>query len=57
MKINTFFDLMRNHKNIVRNNGCISTNCSPTYPNNKFVAPIPQASVNINSAMQQNPGY
>jgi len=52
-----FFDLMRNHKNVVRNNGCLSNNCSPTYPNNKFVLPIPHASITINSAMQQNPGY
>ncbi|MCS3529329.1 RagB/SusD family nutrient uptake outer membrane protein [Chryseobacterium sp. JUb7] len=52
-----FFDLMRNHKNIVRNNGCISNNCNPTYPNNKFVVPIPQKSLDLNSNMQQNPGY
>lgn len=52
-----FFDLMRNHKNIVRNNGCISTSCSPTYPNNKFVVPIPQATINVNTGMQQNEGY
>lgn len=52
-----FFDLMRNHKNIIRNNGCISNNCSPSYPNNNFVLPIPQESVNINSNMKQNPGY
>ncbi|WP_326983168.1 RagB/SusD family nutrient uptake outer membrane protein [Chryseobacterium sp. MYb264] len=52
-----FFDLMRNHKNIIRNNGCISNNCNPTYPSNKFVAPIPYKSLNINSNMQQNPGY
>ncbi|WP_312076750.1 RagB/SusD family nutrient uptake outer membrane protein [Chryseobacterium sp.] len=52
-----FFDLMRNHKNIIRNNGCISTNCSPIYPNDKFILPIPQSTININSAMQQNPGY
>lgn len=52
-----FFDLMRNHKNIVRNDGCISLNCNPAYPNNKFVAPIPQATISVNSAMQQNPGY
>lgn len=52
-----FFDLMRNHKNIIRNNGCISTNCNPTYPNNKFVVPIPQGTITINSNMQQNPGY
>nr|WP_314498731.1 RagB/SusD family nutrient uptake outer membrane protein [uncultured Chryseobacterium sp.] len=52
-----FFDLIRNHRNIVRNNGCISTNCSPAYPNDKFVLPIPQSTISINSAMQQNPGY
>lgn len=53
----TFFDLMRNHKNIIRNIGCISTNCSPTYPNDKFVMPIPQKTIDVNSFMQQNPGY
>lgn len=52
-----FFDLMRNHKNIIRNIGCISTNCNPTYPNNKFVMPIPQKTIEVNSYMQQNPGY
>lgn len=52
-----FFDLMRNHKNIIRNIGCISTNCNPTYPNNKFVMPIPQQTIEVNSYMQQNPGY
>ncbi|MNY12677.1 SusD family protein [compost metagenome] len=53
----SFFDLMRNHKNVVRNIGCISTNCSPTYPNDKFVLPIPQNTIDVNSFMQQNPGY
>ena len=53
----SFFDLMRNHKNIVRSAGCISTNCSPTYPNDKFVLPIPQETINVNANMQQNPGY
>lgn len=52
-----FFDLMRNHKNVVRNIGCISSNCSPSYPNDKFVLPIPQATINVNAHMQQNPGY
>lgn len=52
-----FFDLMRNHKNILRNNGCIANNCSPSYPNDRFVLPVPQESVNINSNMKQNPGY
>lgn len=52
-----FFDLMRNHKNIVRTNGCISSNCSPSYPNVKFVAPVPQNAVNLNSNIKQNPEY
>lgn len=52
-----FFDLVRNHKNIVRNIGCVSTNCSPTYPSEKFVLPIPQTTINVNAYMQQNPGY
>lgn len=53
----TFFDLMRNHKNVVRNIGCISTNCSVTYPNDHFILPIPQETIDVNSAIQQNPGY
>lgn len=52
-----FFDLMRNHRNIIRNNGCITTNCSPTYPNSKFVIPIPQSSIDVNINMKQNEGY
>ena len=52
-----FFDLMRNHKNVVRNSGCISVNCSPSYPNNKFVAPLPQNAIEVNSSLKQNPGY
>ena len=53
----SFFDLMRNHKNVERNLGCISNNCSPTYPNDKFVLPIPQQTINVNANMQQNPSY
>lgn len=52
-----FFDLMRNHKNIVRNSGCISNNCNMTYPNDKFVAPIPMKSIEVNTSLKQNPGY
>lgn len=52
-----FWDLMRNHKNIVRNLGCIATQCSLDYPNNKFVIPIPQQAIEINSNIIQNPGY
>ncbi|MDO5614730.1 MAG: RagB/SusD family nutrient uptake outer membrane protein [Cruoricaptor ignavus] len=52
-----FFDLMRYHKNIVREDGCISNNCNPTYPFDKFVAPIPQNAIEYNGNMVQNPSY
>lgn len=52
-----FFDLVRNHKDINRNDGCISTNCSMTYPSLKFVLPIPQYNINLNENLQQNESY
>ena len=52
-----FFDLVRNHKGITRNDGCISTNCSMVYPSLKFVLPIPQYNINLNSNLQQNESY
>ena len=52
-----FWDLMRNHKNVRRNLGCISSQCNLDYPSDKFVAPIPLESTEINSNMIQNPGY
>jgi len=52
-----FFDLARNHKDISRNDGCISTNCSMTYPSLKFVLPIPQYNINLNENLQQNESY
>lgn len=52
-----FFDLVRNHKDISRNDGCISTNCSMTYPSLKFVLPIPEFNINLNENLQQNESY
>ncbi|MDQ1165377.1 hypothetical protein QE431_001695 [Flavobacterium sp. SORGH_AS 622] len=52
-----FFDLARNHKNISRNDGCISTSCSVTYPSLKFVLPIPTFNTNLNPNLQQNDSY
>ncbi len=40
-----------------RNDGCISTNCSMVYPSLKFVLPIPQYNINLNSNLQQNESY
>lgn len=52
-----FFDLVRNHKDISRNDGCISSNCSITYPSLKFVLPIPTFNTNLNPNLQQNDSY
>lgn len=53
----TFYDLMRNHQNVVRVDCMASTYCNINYPNFRLVAPIPQQAVEINSNVQQNPGY
>lgn len=52
-----FFDLARRHKNVSRNDGCISLNCSLTAPSPKFVLPIPERNINLNSNLQQNESY
>lgn len=52
-----FFDLVRNHKDISRNDGCISTNCSIKYPSLKFVLPIPTYNTNLNPNLKQNESY
>jgi len=55
----TFYDMARTHKNVSRNLGCtgIGTMCSLTYPNNKYILPIPQNSIDVNVNMKQNDGY
>ena len=52
-----FFDLTRNHMGITRNDGCVSNNCSITYPSLKFVLPIPLYNTNLNENLQQNESY
>ena len=52
-----FFDLARFNKNVERNLGCIASFCNLNYPNNKFVLPIPQETINVNQNMIQNEGY
>lgn len=51
------FDIIRRKENLQRGGDCNSTTCSLTYPNNKFVLPIPLKETDANKAMQQNPGY
>jgi hypothetical protein len=52
-----FFDLARKQKDIVRNDGCISQTCNLSYPSPKFVLPIPQSNLNLNTNLQQNESY
>lgn len=52
-----FFDLVRNHKDISRNDGCISNNCSMSYPSLKFVLPIPTFNTNLNPNLKKNESY
>lgn len=52
-----FFDLARNGKDVIRDDGCNVRGCRLNYPNPRFVLPIPEASILINQNMQQNEGY
>ncbi|MFB9080808.1 RagB/SusD family nutrient uptake outer membrane protein [Flavobacterium procerum] len=52
-----FFDLTRNQMGITRNDGCVSNNCSISYPSLKFVLPIPLFNTNLNENLQQNESY
>ena len=50
------FDIMR-YKEDLNRTECNSTACKVTYPNDKFILPIPQLETDANPAMQPNPGY
>ena len=54
---NFLYDTARFNKNIIRNLDCISILCNLNYPNFKFILPIPQQSISVNSNMIQNEGY
>jgi hypothetical protein len=50
------WDLMRWKRDIVRVN-CTNAVCNLSYPSDYVVAPIPQAEIDANENIQQNPGY
>ncbi|MNL62487.1 SusD family protein [compost metagenome] len=52
-----FFDIIRRKENLLRGGDCNSNVCGLTYPNNKFVLPIPTKEVEANKGMIQNPGF
>ncbi|HMR16356.1 MAG TPA: RagB/SusD family nutrient uptake outer membrane protein [Mariniflexile sp.] len=51
------FDLARRKKNIVRTDGCIATTCNLSYPSLKFILPIPQDNIDLNTNIKQNESY
>lgn len=50
------WDLMRTKQGVVRNN-CTNSVCELEYPNGRFISPIPQAELDANENMVQNPTY
>lgn len=52
-----FFDLSRRQKDIVRNDGCISQTCNLSYPSPKYILPIPQGNIDLNTNLNQNESY
>lgn len=50
------FDITRRHQDLARNVDCNSTVCSLAFPNDRFILPIPQNELDVNTAMQPNPG-
>ncbi|MNJ91436.1 SusD family protein [compost metagenome] len=51
------FDLIRRKENLTRSSDCNATVCSLTYPNDKFILPIPGKEAEANKAIIQNPGF
>lgn len=51
-----FFDITRWKQDLVRQSATTSTVKRLTYPNDRFVQPIPLAELNANKNMQPNPG-
>ena len=52
-----FFDLGRRKQRMIRGIDCNSTTCLVTFPNDKFVLPIPSRETQANTALIQNPGF
>ncbi len=50
------WELMRKKRGVYRND-CTSVICEIPYPNDRFILPIPQAEIDANRNMVQNPGY
>lgn len=52
-----FFDIIRRKENLIRGVDCNASVCNLSYPNNKFVLPLPTREIQANKGLTQNPGY
>lgn len=52
-----FFDLGRRKVRMLRGADCNANTCLLTYPNDKFILPIPSRETQANTALIQNPGF
>lgn len=52
-----FFDIIRWKQDLVRSSDTASEVKTLTYPNDKFVLPLPYDETSVNPALIQNPGY
>ncbi len=50
------FDITRNQQDMVRTD-CTSPTCTVTFPNERFILPLPQEETDVNDNIQQAPGY
>lgn len=49
------YDILRYKEDLIRGSDCNSALCTLTYPNNRFILPIPQLEIDANPLMQPNP--
>ncbi len=52
----SIYDFTRWKKDVVRDD-CTSIICTITYPNDRFILPIPEEEMNVNPNITQNPDY
>ncbi len=57
MENHRLFDLIRRKEALTRGVDCNANTCVLSYPNDKFVLPIPSRETQANTALIQNPGF